>query len=36
MSVTPAGLAMARSEHVSITQIEEASLEEEEKVLEED
>jgi hypothetical protein len=33
MSVTPAGLAMARSEHVSLTQMEEASLEEEGKVL---
>src|SRR6476660_3990097 len=36
MSVTPAGLAMARSEHVSLTQMEEASLEEEEKFLKED
>jgi uncharacterized protein (TIRG00374 family) len=36
MSVIPAGLAMARSEHVSITQMEEASLEEEEKFLKED
>jgi uncharacterized protein (TIRG00374 family) len=36
MSVTPAGLAMARSEHVSLTQMEEASLEEEEKALEEE
>ena len=36
MSVVPAGLAMARSEHVSITQMEEASLEEEEKALEEE
>lgn len=35
MSVTPVGLALARSEHVSITQMEEASLEEEEKLLEE-
>src|SRR5882757_6326396 len=35
MSVVPAGLAMARSEHVSITQMEEASLEEE-KALEEE
>jgi hypothetical protein len=34
MSVTPAGLAIARSEHVSLTQMEEASLEEEEKALE--
>jgi hypothetical protein len=32
MSVTPAGLAMARSEHISITQMEEASLEEEKAV----
>jgi hypothetical protein len=32
MSVVPAGLAMARSEHVSITQMEEASLEEERAV----
>jgi uncharacterized protein (TIRG00374 family) len=36
MSVVPVGLAIARSEHVSITQMEEASLEEEEKFLEED
>src|SRR5712671_2892068 len=36
MSVVPAGLAMARSEHVSITQMEEASIQEEEKFLEED
>jgi glycosyltransferase 2 family protein len=36
MSVTPAGLAIARSEHVSLTQMEEASLEEEEKALEEE
>jgi uncharacterized protein (TIRG00374 family) len=36
MSVVPAGLAMARSEHVSITQMEEASLEEEQKALEEE
>lgn len=36
MSVTPAGLALARTEHVSLTQMEEASLEEEEKLLEED
>jgi len=36
MSVTPAGLAMARSEHVSLTQMEEASLEEEERALEEE
>jgi hypothetical protein len=36
MSVTPAGLAMARSEHVSLTQMEEASIQEEEKFLEED
>jgi len=34
MSVAPVGLAMARSEHVSITKIEKASLEEEEKALE--
>lgn len=33
MSVTPAGLVMARSEHVSLMQVEEASLEEEQKVL---
>jgi hypothetical protein len=36
MSVTPAGLAMARSEHVSLTQMEEASIQEEEKFLKED
>src|SRR4029077_4814586 len=36
MSVTPAGLAMARSEHVSITQMEEASIQEEEKFLKAD
>ncbi|MGC2695353.1 MAG: lysylphosphatidylglycerol synthase transmembrane domain-containing protein [Candidatus Angelobacter sp.] len=36
MSVTPAGLAMAHSEHVSLTQMEEESLEEEEKALEEE
>ena len=36
MSVTPAGLAMARSEHVSITQMEEASIQEEEKFLKEE
>jgi hypothetical protein len=36
MSVVPAGLAIARSEHVSITQMEEASIQEEEKFLEED
>ena len=36
MSVTPAGLAMARSEHVSLTQMEEASIQEEEKSLKED
>jgi len=36
MSVTPAGLAMARSEHVSLTQIEEESVQQEEKFLEED
>jgi glycosyltransferase 2 family protein len=35
MSVIPAGLALARSEHVSLTQMEEASLEEEEKTHEE-
>jgi hypothetical protein len=35
MSVIPAGLAMARSEHVSLTQIEEESLEEEERALDE-
>ena len=35
MSVTPVGLALARSEHVSITQMEEASIQEEERVLEE-
>jgi hypothetical protein len=31
MSVIPAGLALARSEHVSLTKIEEESLEEEQK-----
>jgi glycosyltransferase 2 family protein len=36
MSVTPAGLALARSEHVSLTQVEEASIREEEKLLKED
>lgn len=36
MSVTPAGLVMARSEHVSLTQVEEESLQEEHKVLEEE
>lgn len=36
MSVTPAGLAMARSEHVSLTQMEKASIQEEEKFLKED
>lgn len=36
MSVAPAGLALARSEHVSLTQMEEASIQEEEKFLEED
>lgn len=36
MSVAPAGLVLARSEHVSLTQMEEASLEEEENFLEED
>jgi glycosyltransferase 2 family protein len=35
MSVTPAGLVMARSEHVSLMQVEEESLEEEQKVLRE-
>jgi len=35
MSVIPAGLALARSEHVSLTQMEEESLEEEQKALEE-
>jgi hypothetical protein len=35
MSVIPAGLALARSEHVSLTQMEEASLGEEEKTHEE-
>ena len=34
MSVTPAGLAMAHSEHVSLTQMEEESIKEEEKALE--
>lgn len=36
MSVSPVGLALARSEHVSIMQMEEASIQEEEKFLEED
>jgi uncharacterized protein (TIRG00374 family) len=36
MSVAPAGLALARSEHVSIMQMEEASMQEEEKFLKED
>jgi hypothetical protein len=36
MSVAPVGLAMARSEHVSITQIEEVSIQEEEKALEDE
>ncbi len=36
MSVVPAGLALARSEHVSITKMEEASIQEEKKFLEED
>jgi len=36
MSVAPAGLALARSEHVSLTQMEEASIQEEEKFLKED
>jgi glycosyltransferase 2 family protein len=35
MSVTPAGLALAHSEHVSLTKIEEESLEEEQKAEEE-
>jgi uncharacterized protein (TIRG00374 family) len=34
MSVVPAGLALARSEHVSFVRVEEESLEEEEKALE--
>ncbi|HKV93455.1 MAG TPA: lysylphosphatidylglycerol synthase transmembrane domain-containing protein [Candidatus Angelobacter sp.] len=33
MSVSPAGLALAHSEHVSLTRIEEESLEEEQKAL---
>jgi len=36
MSVSPVGLALARSEHVSITQMEQASIQEEEKALEEE
>ncbi len=36
MSVIPAGLLLARSEHVSLMQVEEESLEEEQKVLGED
>jgi uncharacterized protein (TIRG00374 family) len=36
MSVSPVGLALARSEHVSIMQMEEASIQEEEKLLKED
>lgn len=36
MSVSPVGLALARSEHVSITQMEQASIREEEKALEEE
>src|SRR6185369_10732896 len=36
MSVIPAGLALARSEHVSLMQIEKASMEEEHKTLEEE
>jgi hypothetical protein len=36
MSVVPAGLALARSEHVSIMQMEEESQEEEHKALEEE
>jgi uncharacterized protein (TIRG00374 family) len=36
MSVVPAGLAMAQAEHVSLMKVEEASLEEEEKALEEE
>jgi uncharacterized protein (TIRG00374 family) len=35
MSVIPAGLALARTEHVSLMRIEEESLEEEQKALEE-
>ncbi len=35
MSVIPAGLALARTEHVSLMKIEEESLEEEQKALEE-
>jgi hypothetical protein len=35
MSVTPAGLLLARTEHVSIMNVEEESLEEEHKALEE-
>jgi uncharacterized protein (TIRG00374 family) len=35
MSVAPVGLAMARSEHVSLTQMEHASMEEEERALQE-
>jgi hypothetical protein len=35
MSVSPVGLALARSEHVSITQMEQASIKEEEKFLKE-
>jgi hypothetical protein len=34
MSVVPSGLTLARSEHVSLTKIEEESLEEEHKVKE--
>jgi len=34
MSVSPVGLALARSEHVSIMQMEEASIQEEEKLAE--
>ncbi|HEY2498960.1 MAG TPA: lysylphosphatidylglycerol synthase transmembrane domain-containing protein [Candidatus Angelobacter sp.] len=36
MSVAPVGLAMARSEHVSLTQMEAASMEEEERALREE
>jgi glycosyltransferase 2 family protein len=36
MSVVPAGLGLARSEHVSLTKIEEESLEEEQKAVKEE
>jgi uncharacterized protein (TIRG00374 family) len=36
MSVSPVGLALARSEHVSIMQMEEASIQEEKQLLEKD